>query len=157
MKWSFCWVYSYILLIIKVKAPGVIPVVPISNTPLALGLPTMLWDSQVQVPQNQFLFHLFLKLSNALKSTVIQYQSFLSHLRVSLSSSSDSLVLIEKFGNDVPVLIFYFLCKSLLLTDLCFLSGWLCGKLTSSHPPWNESASQRLKRELASFCLQLCF
>lgn len=152
MKWIFCWIYSYILLIIKVKAPGVIPVVPVSNTPLALGLPTMLWDSQVQVPQNQFLFHSFLKLSNALKSPVIQYQSFFSHLRVSLSSSSGSLVLIEKFGNDVPVLIFYFLC-----TDLCFLSGWLCGKLTSSHPPWNESASQRLKRELTSFCLQLSF
>lgn len=83
--------------------------------------------------------------------------SFLSHLRVSLSSSSGYLVLLEKSGNDVPVLIFYFLCKSLLRTDLCFLSGWLCGKLTSSHPPWNESASQRLKRELASFCLQLSF
>ena len=37
--------------------------------------------------------------------------SFLSHLRVSLLSSSGYLVLIENFGNDVPVLIFYFLCK----------------------------------------------
>lgn len=54
-----------------------IPVAPGSNTPLPLGLPTTLWYSQVQVPQNQFLFHLFLKFSNALKSIVIHYHLFL--------------------------------------------------------------------------------